>query len=186
MDRESLIMEKYIDNIVRKIVEVAKKENNELMKIADNNLNSELGIFHMPELAFAYMCGKKIMQDSYNIFGDNIPKWSRELKLDNGGLSDLVFEFNDESKIVIEFKMRDTVDAYIRDVEKLSELQDKKIVKLFCAVIDTMKKDLPFDDRVKKINSNPKTKTLYCDSFKTNQTWYKSEVYALIGVWKIN
>ena len=179
-------MEKYIDNIRRKIVEVAKKENNELIKIADSNLNSELGIFHMPELAFAYECGKKIMQDSDNIFGDNTPKWCRELKLDNRGPSDLVFQFKDESKIVIEFKMRDTVDAYISDVDKLSKLQDRKIVKLFCAVIDTMKKDLPFDGRVKKIDDDPRTETLSLDSFKTNQTWYKSEVHALVGIWKIN
>ena len=179
-------MEKYIDNIRRKIVEVAKKENNELIKIADSNLNSELGIFHMPELAFAYECGKKIMQDSDNIFGDNTPKWCRELKLDNRGPSDLVFQFKDESKIVIEFKMRDTVDAYISDVDKLSKLQDRKIVKLFCAVIDTMKKDLPFDGRVKKINDDKRTETLYLDSFKTNQTWYKSEIHALVGIWKIN
>jgi len=179
-------MKKYIDDIIKKIVEVAKKENKELMQIADNNLNSELGIFHMPELAFAYECGKQIMQNSNNIFGENIPKWCREVDLGNGGPSDLVFQFNDESKIVIEFKMRDTGDAYISDVDKLSKLQDRKIVKLFCAVIDTMKKDLLFDGRVKKINSDPRTETFYLDSFNTNQTWYKSEVHALIGIWKIN
>ena len=65
-------------------------------------------------------------------------------------------------------------------------MQYGKIVKLFCAVIDTMKKDLPFDGRVKKINDDKRTETLYLDSFKTNQTWYKSEIHALVGIWKIN
>jgi hypothetical protein len=82
--------------------------------------------------------------------------------------------------------MRDTVRAYISDLNKLSKLQDKKTVKLFCAVIDIMKKDLPFDARVKKINNDQRTETFYLDSFKTNQTWYKSEVHALVGIWKIN
>lgn len=179
-------MERYIDSIINKIVEVAKNENQELMQIANNDLNSELGIFHMPELAFAYECGKQIMKKPNNIFEENIPQWCREFDLGNGGPSDLVFNFANGYKIVIEFKMRDTADAYLSDLTKLSKLQDEKTVKLFCAVIDTMKKDLPFDGRVTKINDDKRTKNLYLDSFKTNQTWYKSEVHALVGIWKVN
>ncbi|RLA84606.1 MAG: hypothetical protein DRG78_00880 [Epsilonproteobacteria bacterium] len=178
-------MDKYIKNIIEKIIAVAKKENKQLLQIANNDLNTELGIFHMPELAFAYECGKQIMQNPNDIFGENIPQWSRELDLGNGGPSDLVFVFNNGYKIVIEFKMRDTADAYINDLDKLSELIDTKIIKLFCAVIDVFPKDLENDGRVKKINDDKRTANLELVSFKTNQTWYKSEVHALVGIWKV-
>jgi len=179
-------MERYIDSIIKEIVDVAKNENKQLMQISNSSLNSELGIFHMPELAFAYECGKQIMQNANNIFEGNIPQWCREFDLGNGGPSDLVFNFNDGYKIVIEFKMRDTVNAYIGDLDKLSKLQDEKIVKLFCAVIDTMEKDLPFDGIVTKINEDNRTTKFPLRSFETNQTWYKSKVHALVGVWRVN
>ena len=51
-------MEKYIENIASKIIEVVEKENQQLMTIAKSGANSKIGIFHMPELAFAYECGK--------------------------------------------------------------------------------------------------------------------------------
>ncbi|WP_428356140.1 hypothetical protein [Methyloprofundus sp.] len=44
------------------IIQVAKKENTILSTLANE------GIFHMPELAFAYECGKAIMQESSSIF----------------------------------------------------------------------------------------------------------------------
>jgi len=179
-------MERYIDSIINEIVEVAQNENQELMKIANNDLNSELGIFHMPELAFAYQCGKQIMKNSNNIFEENIPQWCREFDLGNGGPSDLVFNFANGYKIVIEFKMRDTADAYLSDLTKLSKLQDEKIIKLFCAVIDVFPKNLENDGRVKKINTDSRTKELIVKLFNTNQTWYKSEIQALVGIWKVN
>jgi len=179
-------MKKYINEINKQILEVAEKENKQLMQIANSDLNSELGIFHMPELAFAYECGKQIMQNANNIFENNIPQWCREFDLGNGGPSDLVFNFNDGYKIVIEFKMRDTAEAYLRDLAKLSKLNDEKIIKLFCAVIDVFPKDLENDGRVKKIDTDLRTKKLVIKSFNTNQRWYKSEVHALIGIWKVN
>jgi len=179
-------MKKYIEGIADKIIKVAREENKQLMEIADNSLNQDLGIFNMPELAFAYECGKQIMQNANVLFGKNIPQWSRELNLGNGGPSDLVFNFNDGNQIVIEFKMRDTADAYFSDLNKLSELKDEKIIKLFCAVIDVFPKDLKNDGRVTKVNNDEKTKAIAIDSFKTNQSWYTSEVHALVGIWKVN
>ena len=179
-------METYIENIARKIVEVAEKENQQLMAIAKSGANPKIGIFHMPELAFAYECGKQIMQDVNKIFGDNIPEWSREKKLENGGLTDLIFAFDDGQKIAIEFKMRGTGTAYLDDLDKLSKLKDAKTTKIFCAIIDTFKKDLRHDGRVIEINDDSRTeKNLYLVSFATNQTWYESDVSALVGIWKI-
>jgi len=176
-------MQQCIKKITDKIIETAKNENDQLMEIVNNNSN--LGIFHMPELAFAYKCGKHIMQNKNNIFGDNIPQWCREVDLGNGGPSDLVFIFDNGYKIVIEFKMRDKVDAYIFDLEKLSKLENEKTIKLFCVITDTMKKDLPFDGRIKKINNFKTVYELDFQSFKTKQTWYESDVYASIGIWEI-
>ena len=185
-------MEKYIENIATKIVEVAEKENQALMTIAKSGLNSKIGIFHMPELAFAYECGKQIMQDAKEIFGDNIPQWCRELVLDKKvGPTDLVFVFNDGQKIAIEFKMRDTGDAYHKDLLKLSNIKDHNVTRIFCAIIDTFEKDLQDDGRVIKINdfneeSSFKVKSVGdLKSFKTNQTWYANNVSALVGIWKL-
>ena len=179
-------MERYIQNITDEIVQVAKEENRKLLTIANHESNSKLGIFHMPELAFAYECGKQIMQNANEIFEENIPEWCRESVLDkNAGPTDLVFAFDDGQKIAIEFKMRDTGDAYTRDLEKLSNIKDNNITRIFCAIVDTMEKDLPYDGRVTKINDDLRTEKLYMNSIKTKQTWYESEVYALIGIWKI-
>jgi len=181
--------ETYIKRCIEKIEGVVIKENKLLSKIAEsdttNNLNKDIGIFHMPELAFAYECGKNIMLDANNIFDGNIPKWHRELDLGNGGPSDLVFEFKDKSKIVIEFKMRDTIEAYISDLKKLSKLQDEKTVKLFCAVIDVFANTSEKDGRVVKINNDKRTKKPYIKLFETRQAWYKKEVKALVGIWEV-
>ncbi len=188
-------MEKYIKHIARKIVEVAEKENQELMTIAKSDakrgVNSKIGIFHMPELAFAYECGKQIMQNANQIFENNIPKWCRELVLDKkAGPTDLVFVFNDGQKIAIEFKMRDTGDAYHKDLVKLSDIKDLKVTKMFCAIIDTFEKDVLPDGRITKINdfseNGFKVKSVGdLKSFKTNQTWYANNVSALVGIWKL-
>lgn len=71
------------------------------------------------------------------------------------------------------------------DLEKLSNIKDNNITRIFCAIVDTMEKDLPYDGRVTKINDDLRTEKLYMNSIKTKQTWYESEVYALIGIWKI-
>ncbi len=181
-------METYIENIARKIVEVAEKENQQLMAIAKSGTNSKIGIFHMPELAFAYECGKQIMQNENEIFGDNIPEWCRELVLDkSAGPTDLVFTFEDGQKIAIEFKMRDTGDAYHNDLLKLSDIKDPKVTKMFCAIIDIFEKGSSCDGRVRKINDfnkkGFKVKSIADLKFKTNQTWYTSNVSALVEIW---
>ncbi len=180
------MMKRYTQNIVDKIVQVAKEENKQLLDIAKNDLNSKIGIFHMPELAFAYECGKQIMQNANEIFESNIPKWCREAPLKDAGPSDLVFEFSDNTKIVIEFKMRGKGPAYIRDINKLEKLVDKKYIKLFCAIVDTFTEKLPYDGRIETVDDDERTEQLYLNSFKTNQTWYESEVYGLVGIWKVN
>jgi len=184
-------MEEYIEGIVDKIIEVTKKENQQLMEIAHNGSNQNLGVFNIPELAFAYECGKQIMQNANIIFGENIPQWCRELNLGNGGPSDLVFNFNDGNKIVIEFKMIDDKYAYRKDLEKLSKLDDK-IYKIFCALIDINKKELNgtdvIDERVIDIDqytteNSYKIKKLKNNLFETNHS--RRNMYGFIGMWQV-
>lgn len=177
-------MQSYIEKIAQKIVEVAKKENSRLLNISSFN-NPEVGIYHMPELAFAYLCGQEIMLSATEIFVEEIPKWEREVNLGNGGPTDLVFSFEDGRKIAIEFKMRDTGDAYIGDVDKLSNIQDSNTVRLFCAVIDAFAKNTLSDGRVVKIEKDRRTNIIGIESFKTNQSWYKGEICAVVGIWQV-
>lgn len=180
-------MKKYIENIARKIIEVSEKENQALMTIAKSGTNSKIGIFHMPELAFAYECGKQIMQNANEIFGDNIPEWCRELDLGNGGPTDLVFTFDDGEKIAIEFKMINNKYEYRRDLDKLAKL-DKNTVKIFCALVDINKKELDgdniIDGRITYIEEDNKNYSIIPQDkklFETNHS--RANMFGYIGIW---
>ncbi len=60
--------------IFETILKVAEIENNDLRG------NFGKGIFFMPELAFAYSCGKSIMLNQISILGDTEYNWVREKK----------------------------------------------------------------------------------------------------------
>jgi len=171
------------NSITKSIIEIAKTENNILSSVADE------GIFHMPELAFAYECGKKIMAESQTVFGRNAVKWKREIDLHNGGPSDLLFELGDGCLIVIEFKLRDTKQAYINDVKKLSELDDDKTLRLFCALIDVFDKDLQTDERIHAVENIPEINVVLVgkDNFKTKQNRYPSSpiLNCVVAVWLV-
>ena len=180
-------MEKYIENIAKKIIEVAEEENKQLMAIAKSGANAKIGIFHMPELAFVYECGKQIMQNSNEIFGDNIPEWCRELGLGNGGLTDLVFAFNDGQKIAIEFKMINDKYEYRRDLDKLSKL-DKNTVKIFCALVDINKKELDGDNitdgRITYIEEGNKSYSITPIRKKLFETKNsRANMFGYVGIW---
>lgn len=64
------------------IFETAISEDKELSVITNQ------GIFHMPELAFAYQCGKAILKEAHTIFDGLSVTWIREANLGNGGPTD--------------------------------------------------------------------------------------------------
>ncbi len=111
------------------ILDVAQKENKILME------QHGKGIFFMPELAFAYLCGKSIMKNQTEIFGKADYRWVREKEYKNYGIADLVFEALDDSspEVVIEFKMDDTSHKYLRDIKKLRSLKGN-FKKYFCSL----------------------------------------------------
>ena len=170
-----------IDLLAMTICEVAKNEDDILSELANE------GVFHMPELAFAYECGKEIIRKSSEIFGTNEVKWYREKDLGNGGPTDLVLTVKDSYRIAIEFKMRDTNVAYESDIKKLSKIDDNKTIKIFCALVDVLEKDRDDDGRQAHIENlqGYEVSSIHKASFKTNQHWYKSEVYCYSCVWSV-
>ncbi len=175
------MIEREIFRIIKGIV---LNEEEELAQI-------DKGIFFAPELSLAYQIGKAIYKDREKIF--NLPgnriQWARELNLDNGGPSDIVFEIEHESGdstyYVIEIKLRDTIDSYQRDINKL-KLLDFKHNKLFCALIDTFDKEN--DLRIKRFEDDNFGGLNRVDDFvifKTKQDWYKKDVYCVLGLWTI-
>ncbi len=169
-----------VNEIAKIITKVAKAEDSLLLRVANE------GIFHMPELAFAYECGKQIMVNSEQVFGSNTAVWAREKNLGNGGPTDLVFELSNEYRVAIEFKLRDTSESYIKDTIKLSKLNESTL-KFFCALIDVFDTALPDDGRQKIIEqkSEYQVNEIQKTHFQTKQNWYSSPVSCVVCIWSV-
>jgi len=144
----------------------------------------------MPELAFAYACGKAIMENKHEIFGDDIPCWQREVDLKNGGPTDLIFGYENKERIAIEFKLRDTHDAYINDLEKLAKLDSKNTAKIFCTLTDTFTNGLPNDERIQEVEKYFQDRLVPLLEpkriFSTIQHWYSGDVSCVVCVWALD
>ncbi len=117
--------------IAKVFAKVAEEEDALLSRLCDK------GIFSMPELAYAYDCGKAVMTDAKGIFGETTVTWRREEKVGLGGPCDLRFELSSGSHIFVEFKVRSTSDKYLADVKKLKELKiTDGDFRIFCALSD--------------------------------------------------
>lgn len=155
------------------------------------------GIFFAPELVLAFSMGKILYRDRAKIF--NAPAeqitWKREVNIKNGGPSDIVFEVENRSgnliTYVIELKIRNTIDSYQADVDKLMRLtpeENKSYIKLFCALVDTFDKE---DDlRIQKLEQNNATHLSRVDDFmifKTieNNRYTSKDVYCVVGLWHV-
>jgi Holliday junction resolvase-like predicted endonuclease len=103
------------------------------------NLDNK-GVFFAPELFIAFCIGKDIFISRENIFGTQKIDWLRETYLGNGGPSDIIFK-KDETYVVIELKLRSTIDAYKKDVEKLKKLPEA-YEKFFCVLIDQIPENI--------------------------------------------
>lgn len=170
-----------LSRIAEIICETSFSENLALKEIASE------GIFHMPELAFSYQCGKEIMREAKSIFGNLKVDWIREEDLGNGGPTDLVFKIENGEVLAIEFKLRDTAKAYEKDIIKLCKIKDPKTTKVFCALVDVFNTKLPDDGRQKYIESLPdyQVKSLGKKSFDTIQKTYKGQVSCVACVWSV-
>ncbi|MEW6061904.1 MAG: hypothetical protein AB1600_08195 [Bacteroidota bacterium] len=165
------------------IVSYAKREDNELKRLCSK------GIFFMPEIAFAFGVGKEIYRNRSHIFNGLNLEWKREETLGNTGPIDLVFKIDGNYCIPIEFKIRQTSDAYISDVRKLIALYTQKCFPVFCALVDAFEDNVTFDSRItlleKEFNNNL-TRLGDIESFSTWNDRYKKPIRCEIGVWQID
>ncbi|MGZ5281517.1 MAG: hypothetical protein ACXWEY_04495 [Bacteroidia bacterium] len=180
--------------ILDTIFQVVHDEDLELQRTAKQ------GIFFAPELALVYLIGRKIYQKRKYIFHTEDVKWLREQKIGTTGICDLIFEICEgdfSRKVYIEFKLRDNVDSYARDIEKLREKDcySHIDIRLFCAVIDAFEFDRDgridmlekkFDKSVHPEGAIFRINENFADySFETVQNWYKKQVYAIVGLWEV-
>lgn len=172
----------HMTRIAEIIFETAISEDKELSLIANQ------GIFHMPELAFAYQCGKAILKEAHAIFDGLSVTWIREGNLGNGGPTDLVFKLENGDTLAIEFKLRGTATAYKKDIIKLCKIKQPNTSKIFCALIDVFDSKLPDDGRQSYIESMAgyKVTSLLIKSFKTKQNWYQSKTSCVVGAWSVS
>jgi hypothetical protein len=164
------IIKDTVDNIDRELKEIADK-----------------GIFFAPELHIAFECGQKIFNDRDKIWRDCQYDWKRETKYENYGLADLVFEPRDKAnkEYVIEFKVLQTLDQYLRDIEKLKKLPTEKYERFFCAILGFFK-----NQEGQHINELKKYDGLeLISASNAQQTWqmnYKENLFYSTTIWKLN
>ena len=156
---------------------VASIENDNLRE------NFNKGIFFMPELAFSYECGKALKIRHSSLSKDEFELY-RELKLENGGISDIVFKSN-STTVVVEFKMDDKIGAYIKDIQKLQKLPFSyeryfcSIKHVFAVQVDEFLKDMKrnFAARVELID--------YSSLHTIVGEHSRLEDRALLSLWKV-
>jgi hypothetical protein len=180
--------------LIRQLQEIAKIFSNvahEEEKWLFNKL--EEGIFFMPELAFAYACGKAVMGKKTEIFGQTKVKWIREQRIGESGPSDLIFDLpDDDVKIVVEFKMRSRSDRYLADIKKLTNLKSSKNVLIFCALVDRLTADNKPDPRIVNLVQLAGSESITLrpliepfPEFPTKQHWCVGDTNCVVGVWHV-
>ena len=171
------------EKILFKVIE------NEVLCIENELATLGKGIFFAPELYIGFRISKSIYQNRLKIFKNIDIEWHREFKIGkNKGLFDIVFTDKKlRPVIVIELKLRDTFDAYNSDILKLQSLADcdsSTICKrYFCVLLDSFSKNN--DTRIEKLLASYKLSQVGLRSFKTEQNWYKSQVFCNLNLIRI-
>ena len=170
-------------NIYNEIVSLALREESLLKRL-------EKGIFSIPELAFTYEVGKSLVLNQERIFGSKGWQFDREIKIDSNGPTDLILTNNSfDKKILIEFKIKYTYEAYINDIEKLKSYSPDKYLKYFCALIDAFYDKNINDERIKKLNELYNQNFIWKPKnfeFFTTLNYYKKQNVCVVGFWQIN
>ena len=159
------------------IFDCLKQEDEELSPITSQ------GIFFAPELYVAFIIGKNIKRRELDVF-DNRATWYRETDLKNGGPSDFAFNIEGQSTYVFELKMRQTIQAYNADINKLKNLNPNH-QKIFIALVDAWEKDKEADPRITGLETyHPDLIRIAAfQSFPTKQDRYQGKIWCTLGVW---
>lgn len=154
----------------------------EELKTIDNK-----GIFFAPELHIAFECGKTITSSGQNIWGQKNYKWRRETKFENYGLADLFFSTDNGDKgVIIEFKILQTIDAYISDIEKLKKLDRERFEKYFCAILGFFENQQ--NEHIDKLNEKYGEEIELLNKTTPRETWsinYKGKIFYSTVLWKV-
>ncbi len=169
-------MNQFIQKIPAIVLQIAKEEDEILKKFGK-------GIFFIPELAFSYKLGKELGKVGHKHYNDF--KWNREVKIGKEGPSDLVFDINNE-KVVIEVKMISMFDKYKKDIDKLKQIDDKNIRKIFIALIDTYRGEEELDYKIIEMNKlNLKPLKMPFDQIKSKYSPHNKPVSCIISIWEV-
>ncbi len=154
------------------------QEDKELTSLTDQ------GIFYAPELYIAFIIGKEIKKNDAIIFGQPT-KWIRETDFGNGGPTDLAF-LTVNKTYVFELKLRDTIDAYSADIDKLKKL-GSTYSKYFIALVDSWDTDRDHDTRIVTLENKHQDliRISTFTSFPTKQVWYKRQICCMVGLWTL-
>jgi len=125
-------------------VNVAREEDALLSTLCNK------GIFYMPEIAYAYACGKAVIQRCRALDYQEII-WRRELQVSEAGPTDLVLEFPGR-RVLVEFKMVGTMAKYLADFRKLANSAGPNDEAIFCVLLDEFTHKLP-DQRIQIIEA---------------------------------
>lgn len=145
---------------------------------------NETGIFFAPELYISFCIGKEIMQNRLTIFNSTNVKWERESNLGNGGPSDIIFKIDHNCTIVIELKIRDKINSYKRDIEKLKRCEYHGY-KFFCVLADSFKPTK--DNRLIELENFYQRSILKIDHHAFS-TWsiYKKQTFCCLNLYLIS
>jgi len=169
-------------NIYKQIVLVALREEAILKEL-------NKGIFFMPELAFTYEVGKAIILNQEKIFGNKDWEFNREIKINSNGPTDLIItNKKTEEKVLFEFKIRRTIDDYLRDIKKLKSYSTEKCIKYFCALIDAYYDKNIKDERIEKLNKlvgKDISWTPNSFEFFTTPNIYEKQNVCIVSFWQI-
>ncbi len=171
------------EKLYKCIYDILENESSEIEKLTGE------GIFYAPELYIAFLLGKKIKINEFEIFNEET-NWVREINLGNGGPTDLCI-FTQNKFYAFEFKIRATIDSYSRDIEKLIKLKnyhDKVIEKYFIALVDSFDSEDIKDERILDLEKRyPELKRVATfKNFKAIQKVFSSNpTYCKVAVWKI-
>lgn len=149
------------------------------------------GVYFAPEQHIAFCIGQAIMKNRNVIFGEGVNVlWQREKKLGEkgqgkgyGAATDIIF-IVDDKKIAIELKLRDTIDYYKADVEKLSKLPED-IEKYFCVLLDsyTENNDIRLINLESEFSGN--VNVVGYHSFPTWNNWGNSNLFCNLNLYSV-
>lgn len=156
------------------IFNTIKKEEEELQLL-------DMSIFDAPELYITFLIAKKLRKSGFNT--------QREIRLHNNGITDIYIE-NENNKIAIEFKLKNTLSSYISDILKLKSL-DKEYKKYFICLVDSFNEKTDpriegLDNYINENNLNINKINIFNSFLSVHERTFKKNIFAILCIYEIH